>query len=109
MPEWAERVITWDEAAEYIAGGTVESLGKLRRSEQQLATYRAAMDKVCCVLRGTAPGWQAVHRRETGAAKHTADCLRHLQVRQDYASVGDYVKIAVLERTSRVNAGARDM
>lgn len=28
-----------------------------------------------------------------------------LQVRQDYASVADFVKITVLDRTSRVNAG----
>lgn len=46
MPDWAEKVITWDEAREYITGGTVESLGKLRRSEEQLTTYRAFMDKV---------------------------------------------------------------
>lgn len=46
MPDWSEQVITWDEAREYIEGGTVESLGKLRRSEQQLTTYRAFMDKV---------------------------------------------------------------
>jgi hypothetical protein len=46
MPDWAEKVITWDEAREYIEGGTVESLGKLRRSEEQLTTYRSFMDKV---------------------------------------------------------------
>jgi hypothetical protein len=46
MPEWAEKVITWDEVAQYIEEGTVESLGKLRRSEQQLTTYRAFMDQV---------------------------------------------------------------
>lgn len=69
MPDWAEKVITWDEVAQYIEEGTVESLGKLRRSEQQLTTYRAFMD----------------------------------QVKADYASVADFVKISVLERTSRVN------
>lgn len=46
MPDWAENVITWDEVAQYIDEGTVESLGKLRRSEQQLTTYRAFMDQV---------------------------------------------------------------
>jgi hypothetical protein len=48
MPDWAEKVITWDEAREYIEGGTVESLGKLRRSEEQLKTYRSFMGKVRC-------------------------------------------------------------
>lgn len=70
MPDWAEKVITWDEAREYIQGGTVESLGKLRRSEQQLTVYRSFMDKV----------------------------------KAEYASVADFVKISVLERTSRVNS-----
>lgn len=46
MPDWAENVITWDEVAQYIDEGTVESLGKLRRSEQQLTTYKAFMDQV---------------------------------------------------------------
>jgi hypothetical protein len=38
--------ITWEQAAAWIAEGTVESLGRLRRSEAQLGAYRAAMDKV---------------------------------------------------------------
>jgi hypothetical protein len=46
MPDWAEQVLTWDEVRRYIEEGTVEALGKLRRSEQQLATYRTFMDKV---------------------------------------------------------------
>lgn len=50
MPEWATEVITWDKAREYIEPGTVESLGHLRRSEQQLTTYRAFMDKVLAGL-----------------------------------------------------------
>lgn len=47
MPDWAEEVITWEQTRQYIEEGTVESLGKLRRSEQQLTTYRSFMDKVC--------------------------------------------------------------
>lgn len=46
MPDWAEQVLTWEEVRQYIDEGTVESLGKLRRSEQQLTTYRSFMDKV---------------------------------------------------------------
>jgi hypothetical protein len=62
MPEWAEKVITWDEARDYIEGGTVESLGKLKRSEQQLTTYQSFMDKV-----------QQIEQRCSAAAmSHTA-------------------------------------
>lgn len=50
MVEWATEVITWDQIREIVKIGTVESLGKLRRSEQQLKTYRAFMDKVCTAL-----------------------------------------------------------
>jgi hypothetical protein len=99
MPEWAERVITWEEAAEYIAGGTVESLGRLRRSQEQLTTYRAAMDQV--PSRG--------RRQYSGAAAALEAQITRpatLQVRRDYASVADFITITVLERTSRVNGGA---
>jgi len=37
---------TWDKAKEYIDEGTVESLGALGRSEEQLVMYRSFMDKV---------------------------------------------------------------
>ena len=45
---------TWEMAKGFIEIGTVESLGKLGRSEEQLATYRAFMDKVsgCSPNRG---------------------------------------------------------
>jgi predicted ATPase len=46
MPEWATEVLTWDQIQEIVDIGTVESLGRLRRSEQQLKTYHAFMDKV---------------------------------------------------------------
>ena len=46
MPDWATEVLTWDVTKKYIEEGTVESLGHLRRSEQQLKTYRAFMAKV---------------------------------------------------------------
>jgi hypothetical protein len=36
----------WDKAKEYIDEGTVESLGALGRSEEQLVMYRSFMDKV---------------------------------------------------------------
>lgn len=54
MPDWAEEVLKWDDVRQYIEEGTVESLGKLRRSEQQLTTYRSFMDKVsssCSIFR----------------------------------------------------------
>ncbi|WIA18658.1 hypothetical protein OEZ85_003363 [Tetradesmus obliquus] len=70
MVEWATEVITWDQIREIVKIGTVESLGKLRRSEQQLKTYRAFMDKV----------------------------------RQDYASVADFIKISVLDSASKLNS-----
>jgi hypothetical protein len=50
MVEWATEVLTWDQIREIVDIGTVESLGRLRRSEQQLKTYKAFMDKVCTEL-----------------------------------------------------------
>jgi F0F1-type ATP synthase gamma subunit len=50
MPEWATEVLTWDQIREIVDIGTVESLGRLRRSEQQLKTYHAFMDKVSKAL-----------------------------------------------------------
>ncbi|KAF6254300.1 hypothetical protein COO60DRAFT_1542055 [Scenedesmus sp. NREL 46B-D3] len=70
MVAWATEVITWDQIGEIVQIGTVESLGRLRRSEQQLKTYHAFMD----------------------------------QVRQDYASVADFIKISVLDSASKLNA-----
>jgi predicted ATPase len=50
MPEWATEVLTWDQIREIVDIGTVESLGRLRRSEEQLKTYHAFMDKVSTAL-----------------------------------------------------------
>lgn len=102
MPDWAEKVITWDEARQYIEEGTVESLGKLRRSEQQLATYRSFMDKVCvCIMLSVVVNPRSYR---TGFYRHQL-VVSLVQVKSEYASVADFVKISVLERTSRVNSG----
>jgi hypothetical protein len=68
MPEWATEVLTWDQIREIVDIGTVESLGRLRRSEQQLKTYHAFMDKVpklfgICKRRSTCLQWQDDHRK----------------------------------------------
>lgn len=69
MPDWswATEVITWEKAKDYIAGGTVASFAKLRRSEQQLTTYRSFMDKV--LLTATYPRlfnrFAAVHMHDS--------------------------------------------
>jgi hypothetical protein len=42
----SREVITWEQAHAWIQEGTIESLGRLGRSEQQLAEYRNAMGKV---------------------------------------------------------------
>eukprot|EP00878_Enallax_costatus_P001268 GHUV01001412.1.p1 GENE.GHUV01001412.1~~GHUV01001412.1.p1 ORF type:complete len:207 (+),score=46.43 GHUV01001412.1:94-621(+) len=73
MPDWATEILTWDVTKKYIEEGTVESLGHLRRSEQQLKTYRAFMAKV----------------------------------REDYASIADFIKVSVLDRACRINSGGK--
>eukprot|EP00882_Tetradesmus_deserticola_P009013 GHRQ01009508.1.p1 GENE.GHRQ01009508.1~~GHRQ01009508.1.p1 ORF type:complete len:174 (+),score=57.52 GHRQ01009508.1:90-611(+) len=70
---WATEVLTWDVVSEIVETGTVESLGRLRRSEQQLKEYHAFMDKV----------------------------------RQDFASVPDFIKISVLDSASKLNAAGK--
>lgn len=102
-------VITWQAASEYIEEGTVESLGKLRRSEQQLTTYRSFMDNVsraagpsCCCC--------ACQQAVAAAPSHYCFCASLLcctrQMKQEYSSVADFIKISVLERACKINAGS---
>jgi hypothetical protein len=90
--------ITWQQAKAWIEEGTVESLGRLRRSEAQLSAYRTAMDKV-----RTVGGWRRSLGVGNGRSPPSPD-PKHKQVKQQYASVSDYVKASVLGAPTAPNA-----
>jgi len=97
--------ITWEQASEWIAEGTVESLGRLRRSAAQLAAYRSSMNKVraggsdrasACFFPGVSSALFAL--------SHPLPYPTKTQVKQEYASVSDYVKASVLGAPMAPNA-----